>query len=77
MISDIDIIAHRRGIIKVRVRIIKRNNKKGEAVIMGVKGDDVLLAGVNEGTESPNKVAKAAKRTFAAVPDLLSRKPQK
>ena len=37
---------------------------------MGVKGDDILLAGVNEGTESPNKSAKAAKRTFAAGLDL-------
>ncbi len=37
---------------------------------MGVKGDVILLAGVNEGTESPNKVAKAAKRTFAAGLDL-------
>ena len=43
---------------------------------MGVKGDDVLLAGVNEGTESPNKVAKAAKRTFAAGLDLLPLKPE-
>ncbi len=41
---------------------------------MGVKGDDILLAGVNEGTESPNKVAKAAKRTFAAGLDLLTLK---
>ena len=44
---------------------------------MGVKGDNVLLAGVNEGTESPNKVAKQAKRCFAAVPDLLPLKPSK
>ena len=41
---------------------------------MGVKGDDILLAGVHEGTESPNKVAKAAKRTFAAGLDLLTLK---
>ena len=41
---------------------------------MGVKGDNVLLAGVHEGTESPNKVAKAAKRTFAAGLDLLTLK---
>ena len=38
---------------------------------MGVKRDNVPFAGVNEGTESPKNVAKAAKRTFAAVPDLL------
>ena len=44
---------------------------------MGVKRDNVPFAGVYEGTESPNKVAKAAKRTFAAVPDLLSLKPSK
>ena len=44
---------------------------------MGVKGDNILLAGVNEGTESPNKVAKAAKRTFAAGLDLLSLKQSK
>ena len=44
---------------------------------MGVKGDNVLLAGVNEGTESPKKVAKAAKRTFAAGLDLLSRRQSK
>ena len=30
---------------------------------MGVKGDVILLAGVNEGTESPNKVAK--RRSYA------------
>ena len=41
---------------------------------MGVKGDVILLAGVHEGTESPDKVAKAAKRTFAAGLDLLSLK---
>ena len=44
---------------------------------MGVKGDNVLLAGVNEGTESPNKVAKEAKRTFAAGLDLLHLKKSK
>ena len=44
---------------------------------MGVKGDNILLAGVNEGTESPNKVAKEAKRTFAAGLDLLPLKPEK
>ena len=44
---------------------------------MGVKGDNVLLAGVNEGTESPNKVAKAAKRTFAAGLDLRCLKQRK
>ena len=41
---------------------------------MGVKRDNVPFAGVNEGTESPNKVAKAAKRTFAAGLDLLTLK---
>ena len=41
---------------------------------MGVKGDVILLAGVHEGTESPNKAAKAAKRTFAAGLDLLTLK---
>ena len=44
---------------------------------MGVKGDDILLAGVNEGTESPNKAAKAAKRTFAAGLDLQCLKKSK
>ncbi len=44
---------------------------------MGVKRDNVPFAGVNEGTESPNKVAKAAKRTFAAGLDLLSLKQRK
>ena len=43
---------------------------------MGVKGDVILLAGVNEGTESPKKSAKAAKRTFAAGLDLLPLKPE-
>ena len=41
---------------------------------MGVKGDDILLAGVHEGTESPKKAAKEAKRTFAAGLDLLTLK---
>ena len=41
---------------------------------MGVKGDNVLLAGVNEGTESPKNVAKQAKRCFAAGLDLLTLK---
>ena len=41
---------------------------------MGVKGDVIVLAGVHEGTEAPNKAAKAAKRTFAAGLDLLSLK---
>ena len=44
---------------------------------MGVKGDNVLLAGVHEGTESPKNVAKAAKRTFAAGLDLLTLKQSK
>ena len=44
---------------------------------MGVKGDNVLLAGVNEGTESPKNAAKQAKRCFAAVPDLLTLKQSK
>ena len=44
---------------------------------MGVKRDNVPFAGVNEGTESPKNVAKAAKRTFAAVPDLLTLKQSK
>ena len=44
---------------------------------MGVKGDVILLAGVSEGTESPNKAAKAAKRTFAAGLDLLTLKQSK
>ena len=52
----------------------KRKINNGEAAIMGVKGDNVLLAGVNEGTESPKNVAKEAKRTFAAGLDLLSLK---
>ena len=30
----------------------KKKIKDGEAAIMGVKGDNVLLAGVSEGTES-------------------------
>ena len=42
---------------------------------MGVKGDNVLLAGGERGGRSPpKKVAKAAKQTFAAVPDLLTLK---
>ena len=41
---------------------------------MGVKRDNVPFAGVHEGTESPNKAAKAAKRTFAAGLDLLTLK---
>ena len=41
---------------------------------MGVKGDNVLLAGVHEGTESPKNAAKEAKRTFAAGLYLLSLK---
>ncbi|MBR6243010.1 MAG: hypothetical protein IKQ90_05915, partial [Ruminococcus sp.] len=45
--------------------------------IMGVKRDNVPFAGVHEGTESPNKVAKEAKRTFAAGLDLLSLKQNK
>ena len=61
----------------VKNKIKKEKIKNGEAVIMGVKGDDVLLAGVNEGTESPKNVAKAAKRTFAAAPDLLTLRQQK
>ena len=44
---------------------------------MGVKRDNVPFAGVHEGTESPKKVAKAAKRTFAAGLDLLSLKQSK
>ena len=44
---------------------------------MGVKRDNVPFAGVNEGTESPNKVAKAAKRTFAAGLDLQCLKQSK
>ena len=44
---------------------------------MGVKGDNVPFAGVHEGTESPKKVAKEAKRTFAAGLDLLTLKQQK
>ena len=40
--------------------------KNGEAVIMGVKRDNVPFAGVNEGTESPNKVAK--RRSHALRP---------
>ena len=44
---------------------------------MGVKRDNVPFAGVNEGTESPNKVAKAAKRTFAAGLDLLPLRQEK
>ena len=43
---------------------------------MGVKRDNVPFAGVNEGTESPKKSAKAAKRTFAAGLDLLHLKPE-
>ena len=43
---------------------------------MGVKGDNIPLAGVHEGTESPNKVAKEAKRTFAAGLDLLTLKQE-
>ena len=44
---------------------------------MGVKGDNILLAGVSEGTESPNKVVKRAKLRFTAGLDLLSLKPDK
>ena len=44
---------------------------------MGVKRDNVPFAGVNEGTESPNKVAKRAKLRFAAGLDLLTLKQSK
>ena len=44
---------------------------------MGVKRDNVPFAGVNEGTESPNKVAKAAKLRFTAGLDLLTLKKRK
>ena len=44
---------------------------------MGVKRDNVPFAGVNEGTESPDKAAKAAKRTFAAGLDLQTLKQSK
>lgn len=37
--------------------------KNGEAAATGVKGDNVLLAGVHEGTESPKNVAK--RRSYA------------
>ncbi len=44
---------------------------------MGVKRDNVPFAGVHEGTESPNKVAKQAKRCFAAGLDLQCLKQSK
>ena len=43
---------------------------------MGVKGDVILLAGVIEGTESPNKVVKRAKLRFTAGLDLLTLKQE-
>ena len=43
---------------------------------MGVKRDNVPFAGVNEGTESPNKVVKRAKLRFTAGLDLLTLKQE-
>ena len=45
---------------------------------MGVKGDNVLLAGGERGGRSPpKKVVKRAKLRFTAGLDLLSRKQSK
>ena len=58
---------------KKKKKIKKINN--GEAVIMGVKRDNVPFAGGERGGRSPpNKAAKEAKRTFADTPDLLTLK---
>ena len=65
--------------VNVRQKQKKRKkNKKRRSRIMGVKGDNVLLAGGERGGRSPpNKSAKQAERCFAAGGDLLTLKQSK